>query len=111
MEAGRKSILDAKFFNDYIVPQLEKKGVSAEMLRQAFQALSQAGVSADQFIGSMTSGKVDELLGKLEAQSETVQVGLAVRTLLEGVPVEKTAEIPNVLKLLTPEQRRRFLGA
>jgi hypothetical protein len=111
VEAGRKSILDAKFFNDYIAPQLEKKGLSVEMLRQAFQTLGTAGVSADEFIGSMTVGKVDELLGKLEAKPETAGASQAVRTLLEGVPPEQAMEIPNVVNLLTPEQRQRFLGA
>ncbi len=111
VEAGRKSILDAKFFNDYVVPELEKRGVSAAMLREALQTLSTAGVPVDQFMGSMTAGKVDEFLGQLEAQPETAEAGQAIRTLLEGVPPEKAVEVPNVLNLLTPEQRRRFLGA
>lgn len=111
VEAGRKSILDAKFFNDYVAPELVKKGISVDMLRQAFQTLSAAGVSADQFIGSMTSGKVDELLSQLETQPKTAQASQAVRALLEGVPLEKSVEVPNVLNLLTPDQRRRFLGA
>lgn len=111
VEAGRKSILDAKFFNDYVAPQLEKKGISVEVLRQAFQALGSVGVSADEFIGSMTVDKVDELLGKLEAKPETAEASQAVRTLLEGVPAEQAMEIPNVVNLLTPEQRQRFLGA
>jgi hypothetical protein len=111
VEAGRKSILDAKFFNDYVAPQLEKKGLSVEMLRQAFQALGSVGVSADEFIGLMTVGKVDELLGRLEAKPETAEASQAVRTLLEGVPPEQAMEIPNVVNLLTPDQRQRFLGA
>ena len=110
VEAGRKSILDAKFFNDYVVPELEKRGVSAATLRGAFQTLREAGVPVDQFIGSMTAGKVDEFLGQLEAQPETAGAGQAVRTLLEGVPPEKAMEVPNVINLLTPEQRQRFLG-
>jgi hypothetical protein len=111
VEAGRKSILDAKFFNDYVVPELEKRGVSADTLRQTLQTLNAVGVPVDQFIGSMTSGKVDEFLAQLEAQPKMAQAGQAVRTLLEGVPPEKSVEVPNVLNLLTPEQRRRFLGA
>jgi len=110
VEAGRKSILDAKFFNDYVVPELEKRGISAATLREAFQTLSAAGVPVDQFIGSMTAGKVDEFLGQLEAEPETARTGQAVRTLLEGVPPEQAVEVPNVLNLLTPEQRQRFLG-
>jgi len=111
VEAGRKSILDAKFFNDYVVPELEKRGVSAATLREALQTLNTVGVPVDQFMGSMTAGKVDEFLGQLEAQPETAEAGQAIRTLLEGVPPEKAVEVPNVLNLLTPEQRRRFLGA
>jgi hypothetical protein len=110
VEAGRKSILDAKFFNDYIAPELEKRGVSVAMLRQAFQALDSAGVSPDQFISSMTVGKADELAGKLEAKPETAEAAKAVRALLEGVPAEKAVEVPDVLALLTPDQRERFLG-
>jgi hypothetical protein len=34
-----------------------------------------------------------------------------LRALLEGVPPEKAVEIPNVLNLLTPDLRQRFLGA
>ena len=111
VEAGRKSILDAKFFNDYIVPQLEKRGVSLAALRQTFQTLESAGVSPDQLISSMTVGKADELLSQLEAKPETSQAAKAVRTLLEGVPAEKAVEVPDVLALLTPDQRQRFLGA
>jgi hypothetical protein len=111
VEAGRQSILDAKFFNDYIAPELEKRGVSVSMLRQAFQSLQAAGVSPDQLISSMTVGKVDELMGHLEAKPQTAVAAQAARELLEGVPTEKATEIPNVLALLTPEQRRRFLGA
>ena len=69
------------------------------------------GVPADDFINSMTIGKVNEYLGKLEADPEKAGVGQALRTFLEGVPPEKEMEIPNVLNLLTPEQRQRFLGA
>ena len=111
VEAGRQSILDAKFFNDYIAPELEKRGVSVSMLRQAFQSLQAAGVSPDQFISSMTIGKVDELMGHLATRPQTAVAAQAARELLEGVPTEKATEIPNVLALLTPEQRQRFLGA
>ena len=111
VEAGQKSIVDAKFFNDYITPELEKRGVSVASLRQAIQTLNEVGVPVDQFIGSMTAGKVDEFLGQLEARTETAKGGQAVRALLEGVPPEKAVEVPNVLNLLTPELRRRFLGA
>jgi hypothetical protein len=110
VEAGRKSILDAKFFNDYIAPELEKRGVSVATLRQAFQALESAGVSADQFISSMTIGKADELVSQLEARPETTEAAQAARALLEGVPAEKALEVPNILSLLTPDQRERFLG-
>lgn len=111
VEAGRKSILDAKFFNDYVAPQLEKRGVSVASLRQAFQTLSSVGVPADQLIGQMTVGKVDEFLGQLETKPETAEAAQALRRLLEGVPPEQQVEIPNILNLLTPEQRQRFLGA
>jgi len=111
VEAGEKSIADAKFFNDYITPELEKRGVSVASLRQAIQTLNQVGVPVDQFVGSMTTGKVDEFLDQLEAQPKTAEAGQALRVLLEGVPPEKTMEVPNVLNLLTPELRQRFLGA
>jgi hypothetical protein len=111
VEAGRKSIVDAKFFNDYVTPELEKRGVSVASLRQAIQTLNKVGVPVDQFIGSMTAGKVDEFLGQLEAQTGTAEAGQALRALLDGVPPEKAVEIPNVLNLLTPDLRQRFLGA
>ena len=111
VEAGRKSILDAKFFNNYIAPELEKRGVSVISLRQAIETMKQFDIPVDELIGSMTIGKADEFLGQLEAQPETAAAGQALRTLLEGVPPEKQMEIPNVLALLTPELRERFLGA
>lgn len=110
VEAGRKSILDARFFNDYVAPELEKRGVSVTALRQAFQTLSMLGVPADEFIGSLTVGQADRFLGQLQMRPETAEAGQAIRALLEGIPPEKRAEIPNILNLLTPEQRRRFLG-
>lgn len=110
VEEGRKSILDAKFFNDYVAPELEKRGVSVATLRQAFQTLNAAGVSADDFISSMTTGKVDKLIDKLAAKPKTAEAAQAVRTLLDGVPPKQAMEVPNVLNLLTPDQRQRFLG-
>ena len=111
VEAGQRSITDARFFNDYIVPELEKRGVSVASLRQTIHTLKTVGVPVDQLVGSMTVGQVDEFLGQLEAQPATAEAGRAVRDLLEGVPPEKTVEIPDVLNLLTPELRKRFLGA
>jgi len=111
VEEGRKSILDAKFFNNYIVPELKKHGISTDALRQTLQTLQAANVPVDQFISSMTTGKVDQFLNQLEAKPETAQAVKAVRTLLEGAPPERLMEFPNVLNLLTTEQRKRFLGA
>lgn len=107
---GRKSILDARFFIDFIAPKLEEKGISVNQLRQAFDTLRSVGVSPDQLIGKMTVGQADEFLEQLEGEPEKAAAARAVRNLLEGVPAEQQVEIPNVLDLLTPEQRRRFLG-
>jgi len=111
VEEGRKSILDAKFFNDYVAPELEKRGISVSSLRTTFETLCQVGVSPDELIARLTMGKADELLEQLEAQPQTASAAKAVRDLLEGVPPEKRVEIPNVLNLLTEDQRKRFLGA
>jgi hypothetical protein len=114
VEAGERSITDARFFNDYIAPQLEKCGVSVPSLRHTVQTLSEFGVPVDQFISSMTVGKVEELLGQLEEQPDKAEAARAVRAFLEGVPASKHIEFPKVstvLSLLTNEQRRRFLGA
>jgi hypothetical protein len=107
---GRKSITDARFFNDYVAPQLEERGLSVATLRQAMQSLEGAGVSVDRFVGDLTVGNVERLLGEMARDPEKAEAAQAVRTVLEGVPPERRAEIPNVLSLLTPEQRRRFLG-
>ncbi len=110
VEAGRQSILDAKFFNSYVAPELEKRGISVTSLRQTVETLKEFGVSVDQIVGSMTTGKVDDLLAQLEAQPDKAGAAQALRTFLDGVPPEKQMEIPNVLNLLTEEQRQRFLG-
>jgi hypothetical protein len=109
--AGRKSIVDAKFFNDYISPELEKRGISVASLRQAIHTMKGFGVPVDDFISSMTIGKANEYLKELETDPKKTEAVQALRTFLEGVPPEKSVEIPNVLNLLTPEQRQRFLGA
>lgn len=111
VESGRKSILDARFFGDYIAPELEKRGISVTGLRNLFQILNSVGISPDPLLGSLTAGQVDQLLARLESRPETAPAAQAIRTFLEGVPPEKQPEIPNLLALLTPEQRRRFLGA
>ncbi len=111
VEAGRKSILDARFFGDYIAPELEKRGISVTALRNLFQTLNAVGVSPDSLLGSLTVGQVDQLLARLESRPETAPAAQAIRTFLDGVPPERRPEIPNLLALLTPEQRRRFLGA
>jgi len=111
VEAGRKSILDAKFFNEYIAPELEKHGISLQALRHAFQTLDAVGISVDRFIGSMATCQVDQLIAQLESRPATAEAGEALRRLLDGVPEEEAMEIPDVLSLLSPEQRRRFLGA
>mgnify|MGYP005838124323 FL=1 len=111
VEAGRKSILDARFFGDYIAPELEKRGISVPSLRNLFQTLNSVGLSPDPLLGSLTVGQVDQLLARLESRPETAPAAQAIRAFLEGVPPEKQPEIPNLLALLTPEQRQRFLGA
>jgi hypothetical protein len=111
VKEGQKSILDVKFFNDYVTPQLERHGISVAALRQTFQTLSAAGVSVDTLIGEMTAGKADAFLTQLEERPNTQEAARAVRTLLEGVPPEQRAEIPHLLGLITREQRQRFLGA
>ncbi|MGQ9466808.1 MAG: hypothetical protein ACUVSH_00540 [Anaerolineae bacterium] len=110
VESGRKSILDARFFGDYVAPELEKRGISVTGLRNLFQTLNSVGISPDSLLGSMTVGQVDQLLARLESRPETTIAAQAIRTFLEGVPPEKQPEIPNLLALLTPEQRQRFLG-
>lgn len=111
VEAGRKSILDARFFGDYIAPELEKRGISVTGLRNLFQTLNSVGISPDSLLGSLTVGQVDQLLARLESRPETAPAAQSIRTFLDGVPPEQRPEIPNLLALLTPEQRRRFLGA
>ncbi len=111
VEAGRMAITDARFFSDYVAPRLQEHGISVEAVRQVFTTLHQVGVSPDRLITSMTVGKVDELLGDLSAQAETAAAAQTVRNLLEGMPAEQMAQIPNVVGLLTPDQRQRFLGA
>ena len=110
VQEGRQSITDARFFNDYVAPQLEELGVEVNSLRQAINGLNQIGVPVDKLIGDMTAGKVSQFLGQLEGRPETAEAAQAVRTVLEGVPAEKRIEIPNVLGLLTKDQRERFLG-
>lgn len=111
VEAGRMAIADAHFFNDYVVPQLERHGVSASSVREVFQTLNSVGIRPDQFIGEMTAGKVDQFLMGMEGRPEQAAAAYAVRNLLDGVPPAQQAEIPHIIALLTPEQRRRFLGA
>ena len=110
VNAGRKSIVDAKFFNDYVTPMLEERGVSVASLRLAVQTMDNLGVPVNELVGSMSIGKVDDYLDKLAADPAKAEAAQALRTFLEGVPPEKQMEIPNVLNLLTPEQRQRFLG-
>ncbi len=111
VEAGRKSVLDARFFGEYVAPELEKRGISVTQLRDLFQMLTSVGLSPDSLLTSLTTRQVDRLLAQLSARPEMAPAAEAIRTFLEGVPPEKHAEIPNLLALLTPEQRQRFLGA
>ncbi|MDW8067556.1 MAG: hypothetical protein RML46_01435 [Anaerolineae bacterium] len=111
VEAGRKSILDARFFNDYVAPELEKRGISVLSLRRLFQTLASVGLAPEPLLASLTTGQVDRLLAQLSSRPETAPAAEAIRTFLEGIPPEKQPEIPNLLALLTPVQRRQFLGA
>jgi hypothetical protein len=111
---GERSIADAQFFRRYVAPVLEEHGVSVASLRQTLETLDSFGVSVNEFVGSMTTGKVDEFIGGLEAKPETAEAAQALRTFLDGVPPERQVELPDissVINLLTSEQRKRFLGA
>ncbi len=111
VQAGERSILETRLFNEYVAPELEKRGVSVTSLRGLFQTLNSVGVSPDALLGSLTVGQVDRLLAQLETKPKMAPAAQAIRTFLEGIPPEKRPEIPNILALLTPAQRRRFLGA
>lgn len=111
---GERSIADAQFFRRYVAPALEEHGVSVASLRQTLETLDSFGVPVNEFIGSMTTGKVDEFISGLEAKPETAEAAQALRTFLDGVPPERQVELPDissVINLLTSEQRKRFLGA
>ncbi len=110
VQAGQRSMLETRLFNEYVAPELEKRGVSVSSLRNLFQTLNSVGVSPDALMSSLTMGQVDKLLTELSAKPETAPAVQAIRTFLEGIPPEKQPEIPNILALLTPTQRRRFLG-
>jgi len=112
VQEGRKSIMDVKFINDYVIPRLEDRGIPAATLRQAFQIMNVVGVSPDQIIEQMTTGAVDEFLTELETGDDPkmAEAARSARALLEGVPAEKKIEIPNILGLLDSNQLERFLG-
>lgn len=111
VQAGRMSVLDARFFNDIVVPELEKRGIDVARIRQVFQTLNSIGVPVDSILADLTAGRIDTAIAGLESREETAPAGTALRALLEGVPPQQALEIPNVLALLTREQRVRFLGA
>jgi hypothetical protein len=114
VSVGERSIADVRFFTRYVAPELEQRGISVASLRQTLETLDSFGVPVDEFIGSMTVGKVDEFVGELEAKPEMAEAAQAVRTFLDGVPTAKQVEFPSisgVINLMTSEQRKRFLGA
>jgi hypothetical protein len=114
VSAGERSIADARFFTRYIAPALEERGISVASLRQTIETLDSFGVPVDEFIGSMTVGKVDEFIGRLEAKPDMAEAAQAVRAFLDGMPTAKQVEFPDVssvINLMTSEQRKRFLGA
>lgn len=111
VQAGQRSMLETRLFSEYVAPELEKRGISVASLRNLFQTLNSVGVSPDALLSSLTIGQVDKLLADLAAKPETATAAEAIRTFLDGIPAEKQPEIPNLLALLTPAQRRRFLGA
>jgi hypothetical protein len=114
VSVGERSIADVRFFARFVAPELEERGISVASLRQALETLDSFGVPVDEFIGSMTVGKVDEFISDLEAKPDMAGAAQAVRTFLDGVPAPKQVEFPDVssvINLMTPEQRKRFLGA
>lgn len=111
VQAGRMSVLDARFFNDIVVPELGKRGIDVARIRQVFQTLNSIGVPVDSILADLTAGRIDTAIAGLESREETAPAGAALRALLEGVPPQQALEIPGVLGLLTRAQRVRFLGA
>jgi hypothetical protein len=108
---GERLFRETQLFTEIVAPKLEEMGVSPAQLRQVFETLRSVGISPDQLIGKMTVGQANEFLDQLADDPEKAEAAQAVRNLLEGVPDEQQVEIPNVLNLLPPDLRRRFLGA
>lgn len=111
---GERALNETRLFNETIVPISEQLGIPATTLRQVFETLDTAGVSVDQFIAEMATGKVEQLLATLEAKPQTQEAAGAVRALLEGTPAARPArpvQIGRVLDKLSPELRQRLYGA
>lgn len=108
VKKGEKSIMDVQFFRDKIAPELEALGVPVSSLRMALTALDKMDVPVDEVIGELTAGKAEEFL------REQGEAGQALLDLLEKNVEQKgydSAALGQVLDVIDPEIRKRFLGA
>jgi hypothetical protein len=107
VKKGEKSILDLRFFQEEIAPELEKRGIPVSTLRQALQTLDRAGVSVDELIGQLTQGTAEVFL------RDQGEAGAAMLAALEGTPEAQPnpVEVGKILDKIAPDLRKRFLGA
>ncbi|MBN1259843.1 MAG: hypothetical protein JXB35_04100 [Anaerolineae bacterium] len=107
---GERVLTETKLFHHYLLPQVERLGISREAFLQMISWLREAGIPLDDFAGAVIGQTTDQLFEAMEASPEGVRAAEALRNLLEReeLPDSALIEVPNLMKALTPDLASRL---
>jgi len=111
VRTGEKHLMDTQIFYDYILPQMEKMGLSAETFYQITGWLQALNIPFDKMISAAATNTLDTFFAELETTEEGLKVSQALHNLMEreNITPEMLIQIPNMFALINDDIRERLI--